>query len=398
MTPTGFYAYSSESSHLADTIETAIKAINNRNEVRLGSWRRINLGGHVVIKTILNRIKLADIFVGDITGLNPNVLFELGFAIGLRKRVWLTLDITKANSVAQIKSLEVLSEIGYRSHVNHDDIITQFLKDRPHLDLQGHVLKDHDSLISGILKSPTSNDVFYIPSSVEGSAVKRIVGYLSSLREHNERRVVVYDELENNTERLRWYLRNILEANATIAHLDDVDSANAQINNARCSLLAGIALGFERHVLMIAPTPFDPPFDYRDLLYEYKNARQCKQAVERWLRPIFLTRVERRPLRLDSELALLEFHIGEPSAENEEVELRNYFVPTPAYSAGTRNKMGIFDSVVRWHEISTERIPDQDDDPGSFAFVRGIGEDPFGPIPGVFHWHRTRRTREVRLH
>lgn len=342
MTPSGFYAYPSKSDHPTETIESAIKSINNRERVRIRSWRTIKIGGKIVINEILNRISSADLFLCDITGLNSNVLFELGFAIGLRKRVWLTLDVTKEKSIDHVKSLDILSSFGYRPHTNHDEVTTQFLKDRPFDDLDSHPLQEHETWMSSITKSPPPNDVFYVPSSVDSTAVRRLIRYLSILKEQNGRKIVEYDHLENSSARLQWYLRSVLESSATVVHLDDVESHGAQISNARCSVIAGMALGFDRNILMIAPSPFDAPLDYRELLFEYKNARNCKSYVENWLRPIFMTRVDRRPTRPDSELALLEFHIGDPTAENEEMQLSDYFVPTAAYSAGTRNKIGIF--------------------------------------------------------
>ena len=107
--PTGFYAYPSESPHLTETIEAAIKSINKRRVAQIKSWRKANIGGKVVIQTILTQIKAADLFLCDLTGLNPNVLFELGYAIGLRKRVWITLDVTKAKTAEEVAQLDILS-------------------------------------------------------------------------------------------------------------------------------------------------------------------------------------------------------------------------------------------------------------------------------------------------
>ena len=342
MNPTGFYAYPSESTHLTETIETAIKDINKRDVATIESWRKLNIGGKIVIRAILNRINSADLFLCDLTGLNPNVLFELGYAIGLRKRIWLTLDSTIETSFEQIKSLEILRDVGHRTHTNHEDIATQFLSDAPYSDLTSHALRDDDVIIDAATQSGASNDVFYLPSSVESSAVKQIVEYLSSLRQHKGRKIVVHDQLENSSEHLRWYLRNILETNSVIAHLDHVGSAGAQINNARCSMLAGMALGFNRNVRLVAPSPFDPPFDYRDLLIEYSTARNCRRSVENWLNRIFITRIEPSVEVPDSELTLLAFNIGENIAENEELKLKDYFVPTRTFSAGTTSRIGIF--------------------------------------------------------
>ena len=343
MLPTGFYAYPSVPDQLSETIETAINSINQKRVTRIEGWRTLNVGGKPVINEILNKIAASDLFLCDLTGLNPNVLFELGYAIAKRKRVWMTLDATKTQNVDQARTLPLVSSFGYRQHVNYQELRDRFMEDRPYDDIASHPLRPHDPLISKIERSARTNDVFYIPSSVESTASKMILNYLESLKMHNARKVVVYDHLEDSRDRWQWFLRNILEANSVIVHLDDPDSKDAPINNARCSFLAGLAIGFERNVRMIAPSPFDAPFDYREYLVDYKTGKQCRSSVAKWLGSIFITRLDRESPSHDSELALLEFHIGEPVAENEEAALSNYFVPTQAYSAGTRRtKMGIF--------------------------------------------------------
>ena len=193
-----------------------------------------------------------------------------------------------------------------------------------------------------MMAAPADADVFYLPSSIEGTAAKRLRDLFDSLTERNKRKTIVRDKLEDSYEPLRRYIRNMLQATAVIVHLDDAESADAPIANARYSLLAGMALGFRRKVLMIAPAPFNPPFDYRDLLVVYEESNDCKESVEAWLTSVFMTRVESRPARVDSESALIEFYIGETTAENEEIELGKYFIRTASYAAGVRNRVGIF--------------------------------------------------------
>ena len=338
----GFYAYASESDHRSDTIEAAIRAINERKVADITSWRSLKIGGKIVITEVLNGIELSDMFLCDLTGLNPNVLFELGYAIGLRKRVWITLDATKEKSSDLLHSLDIVSAFGYRSYANDRDIMEQFLGDSPYFDLFSHPLAEHDGWIDRLISSTADADVFYIPSSVESTAVTRLLDYFDTIKRRNRRKVVVRDKIEDSYDTLRLYLRNMLDSNAVIAHLDDPDSPGAQLNNARCSLFAGMALGFGRKVLLIAPAPFDAPLDYRDMLVAYEDSGHCREAVEKWLREGFMTRIEPKRVTEDPEHTLLAFRIGETTAENEEPDLENYFVPTPAYSAGVRSRIGVF--------------------------------------------------------
>ena len=243
--PSGFYAYASESDHRSETIEAAIRSINERGVADIASWRSLKIGGKIIITEILNRIKRCDMFLCDVTGLNPNVLFELGYAIGLRKRVWITLDVTKEKSSLLLNSLDILSALGYRSYTNHREIVEQFLGDYVYGDLRSHLLAEHDAWIDRVASSNADTDVFYIPSSVETTAVTRLLDYFGLLKKKNRRKVIVRDKLEDSYDTLRLYLRNMLDSNAVIAHLDDPESPGAQVNNARCSLFAGMALGFD---------------------------------------------------------------------------------------------------------------------------------------------------------
>jgi nucleoside 2-deoxyribosyltransferase len=73
---------------LRDTAETAAKALEKLASKRAGkaqlgvSVRRLrSRHGGTVLGTILRRIDEADVLIFDISGNNPNVLFELGYAV-----------------------------------------------------------------------------------------------------------------------------------------------------------------------------------------------------------------------------------------------------------------------------------------------------------------------------
>src|SRR5688572_14189155 len=92
MEKTGFFAYPSDPSHIEEVVETAISTINSQAGINLKSWKQMRISGNLIISAILNEIESADFFCADITGINENVLFELGFAIGKRKPIFLIQD------------------------------------------------------------------------------------------------------------------------------------------------------------------------------------------------------------------------------------------------------------------------------------------------------------------
>jgi hypothetical protein len=340
--PSAFYAYPSRPDHLIETIELAIDEINSRGVCEIKDWRSLNVTGRLVINTILKQIKACDLFVADVTGLNPNVLFELGFAVALDKRIWLTVDETNPKHVGVLDELPLVSDIGYVPHTNFEIIRDAFLDEYPWADLESTVLSEYSGIVESARTGYSQKDVFYLPSAIESTASKKLTKYLNGLRIKS----VVDDPLENSYEPIAWYLSNALNSRTVIAHLQNAERGDHMVNNARYSFLSGLSRGFGIDVLMLAPEPFDPPFDYRGLLEVYRTGEQCVSKTKKWLVPKLVSSQERagstRRETEDPTTTLIKFHIGESIAENEEEDLVEYFLQTGYFVQGIDTKMGVF--------------------------------------------------------
>jgi nucleoside 2-deoxyribosyltransferase len=87
-----FVAYPSDPPSRAESVELAIEEIKNGGVVEIAGWKSTSVGGRIIISAICEEVRKCQLFVADVTGLNPNVLFELGYAISLNKRIWLLFD------------------------------------------------------------------------------------------------------------------------------------------------------------------------------------------------------------------------------------------------------------------------------------------------------------------
>ncbi|HET8630567.1 MAG TPA: hypothetical protein VFL91_24370 [Thermomicrobiales bacterium] len=104
--PRGFFAYASRPPSLPETIRKAISLINETGAVRLDGWESaLRPAGKFMVGEICARIEEREIFACDLTSLNSNVLFELGYAITKRKRVWIVLDGSYSGAVANYNAL-----------------------------------------------------------------------------------------------------------------------------------------------------------------------------------------------------------------------------------------------------------------------------------------------------
>ena len=130
----GFFAYSSEPPHCGEFIEQALKTISTSGHlVSLKSWITMSVGGNFIITEILKEIEKADFLCADLTGVNENVLFEIGFAIGKGKPIWLIQDTSITPSYNKFKELNFLTTVGYVSYTNSNEIVKSFLENKAYL-------------------------------------------------------------------------------------------------------------------------------------------------------------------------------------------------------------------------------------------------------------------------
>ena len=92
--PKAFFAYPSSGQTLKEAIQIAVPKLNRSGQVNIKIWEECTIGGNLIINTICQAIDESKLFFADLTGLNPNVMFELGYAVARDKRIWLIFDDT----------------------------------------------------------------------------------------------------------------------------------------------------------------------------------------------------------------------------------------------------------------------------------------------------------------
>ena len=84
-----FVAYPSRDPQLQGIMRSAIQKANTaQGPVQFDSWEFNDIPGTPLISPILDKIDVSGFIVADITFLNPNVVYEVGFAIGKRKHMF----------------------------------------------------------------------------------------------------------------------------------------------------------------------------------------------------------------------------------------------------------------------------------------------------------------------
>ncbi|OAX46139.1 P-loop ATPase, Sll1717 family [Paenibacillus sp. AD87] len=321
-----FYAYSSQKPDLLEDIRTAVKKINETSpEVTISTWENYSISGKYIIDGILDGISSCDLFMCDLTYLNYNVLYELGYAIGLGKKIWITLNTTHPRASVNYKSLSLLTTIGYASYQNSNDLQGKFFSDLPYVDTDKRNITIPDQNVD--------RHLLYLKCEAATSASSELSDRISKSNIPTK-----IDDISEERQPLSWYLSILPNAFGVIIHFHTVGSEfEAHQDVARKALIAGLAKGMGLNTLLLAHSPFERPLDYHDEIREHKNSNTCGKITKDWLEPI--TNEYREMLEEHREYTterkavnkLSSFKLGDYVAENENHDLIDYFMETAEF-------------------------------------------------------------------
>ena len=341
----GFFAYPSKAD-IAEAIRNAASKISDTGIVQMKTWESCKVGGKIVINEICDAIECAQIFCADLTGLNHNVMFELGFAIARNKRIWLTIDPSVIETRADWAKLRILTVVGYSEYCNSDHLLAEFLREQPWLDLNATIFSQ---AIQPNLPSDHHDTLFYLKSRHATEASTLISREIAKASEAMGIPLIVDDPRESSVQPLAWYGEQAYVARCVVAHLINPAREGSHLHNAKYSFLAGLAHGLGKPALMLTQGDTLAPLDYRDLHKNYQTGSEAERHLHNWLVPLMERQqreTEIQQLYLTSvKLAqrLAELKIGEPLAENEADRLVNeYFVETTSYREAFDGRQAIF--------------------------------------------------------
>ena len=340
--PKAFFAYPSSGDTLKEAIRDAVPKLNKSRLVNIKSWEECNSSGNFIIKTIRQEIDEAELFFADLTGLNHNVMFELGYAIAHDKRIWLIFDDTYTEAKKLFNQLGVLSTVAYTRCCNSDDIVKGFHKERPYASIENTLFEDE---IKPSLKDNSYPSIFHLKREHEDQAAVRVS---NSLQKTFAKRITIDDPRESTVQSLAWYGSNVFNCNGMVCHFMSLKREGGYIQTARHALVCGMAYGWEKPLLMLAEDDFLPPIDFRDDLRSYKTAADALRYLKEWLPPVEQTMKVtqeatgvQHTARLVRDLRNLRF--GNHVAENEEDSLvGEYFIPTAAYEDALKGNQNLF--------------------------------------------------------
>lgn len=320
----GFFAYTSRP-EVRETISNAVKSINANGQYSISTWEETKSAGTYLIHEICNQIDDSDLFLADLTYINHNVLFELGYAIAKNKRIVLFLDPTVKNAIQNYGRLN-LSLIRYLEFRNSKELTSRFLKENISDTLSGTFL---NQMFPGYPNPPIKfQGMLYLKSRHEDNAsirVSRLIDKLKFTPTH------IDDPNEAMTQSVEWYLRCSLEAAVIIGHFVDDERELSEFHNAKVAFCAGMGYAFKKNVLLLVKEPFKHSLDYLHLLITYSTSTECEKLTTKWLDNIELSEKDKDSFPsnypITDKNSLPNADLGSFIAEQEVETLPLYYVP-----------------------------------------------------------------------
>ena len=319
----GTFLYPSQQEQVAATIEAAVRLLRERTP-RNGwrTWKEFDTRGQLIFCKVCKSMRSSEVVIADVTTLNFNLLFELGFALGLELPVIPVRDTTILSSHDEFRQLGLLDTVGYVDFQNAEGLAEQLAARWPVDPIPNPKVELNRELPLFVIRAPfpTEGDVRLI------STLKR-----SGLHFHS------YDVVETPRLSLHEARRRINSSLAVVAHLLSPVRQGAIVHNARCALLAGLAMAAEKSVFLLQEDVVQQPIDYRDIVASYRSPEQVPRLLEPFIRDV-INLLQDSPLgpANSPERFLERLDLGDMAAENEIGGLRSYFVRTAQYNEARR--------------------------------------------------------------
>lgn len=306
------FLFSSKQETIAATIEAAASQLDRSNGERWRTWKNLDVGGRIIFCEICKGIRGSGTVFADVTTLNFNLLFELGFCLGLNVPVVPIRDCTVETDEKAFKALGVLDTLGYIDFTNVAELTSGALAKVGKPALQRPPKKTYRDAPLYVLKGPIETEgAVRLMSTLKKSPLK--------FRTH--------DPDEQPRASLFHHWKQVQGSYGVFAHLLSVERKGSLAHNALCALLSGIALAEQKAVLLLQEEGTEQPIDYRDLVQTFQRPEQVPKLLERPITTV-IERLQEDGQALDQppEDLLSQVDLGSPAAENEIAGLKDYYV------------------------------------------------------------------------
>ncbi len=321
-----FVAYASAESKVTESIEASVRQANALpGPVRFEPWIYNDIPGNALISPIIEKIDDAPFVVADITTLNLNVVYEIGYAIGKSKRVFLIRHSGVAKDRDLTNSVGIFDTLGYHEYSDANS-----LKNRLTSEIDSTPLPVNSNLDRKAPVYLVEPITLSVAATTMISRVKK-AGY----------RFRSFSPLEDVRLAANDAIRQVVTSSGVLLLLQTKSVQGSDVHNVRTMFVAGLAHGLGKPTLILAPAGYDAPLDVRDIVERYREPKDITNHIAA-LCPLINDYLQQAdPPSIATGGLLQSLSVGDPTAENEMTTLGNYYLRTDQYQRALRGEVNL---------------------------------------------------------
>ena len=325
----GFVAYPTVPGAIGETVRQALTQLcEHSGQQRLSSWEETDVAGNFIRSEVLKKIKECDCLVADVSCLNFNVTYEVGYAIGLGKRIVLIRNLALVPDGPGIPEVGIFDTLGHVTYENSYQLVEL---------LRGI----GSSRAIGLPRTELNrrSPVYLIEAAFKTDPVIRII---ARLKKKAKLRFRSFDPNENPRLSGPDAIANVAESFGVLVYLLPRTAVGRQVHNLRAAFIAGLADGMNKESLLLQQGDEPVPLDCRDLVKTFYHPEQIDEAIADFAGRVAEAFQTAEEPRLPKATTFLEHvSLGASSAENELKDLAAYYLETDAYQRALRGDVRI---------------------------------------------------------
>lgn len=322
----GFVAYASLPEMVGQTIESALDMYADRQgKDKFASWRENDIAGRFIIDPILDNITATQCLVADISTLNFNVTYEIGYAIGRAKRVILVKNKAISVDETELKRVGIFDTLGYASYENAEVLQKILATSRDLSPLK----------ITGATNTGAPVYILQLPFNID--AQTRIIARVKKAR----LRFRSFDPAEQSRLAAPEAIESVASSFGIVVPLAPATMQDARVHNLRAAFVAGLAHGMDKVTTLVQAGDDPIPLDYRDFADSYRHPDQIDEIIERFALEVTDALQAQSKTEPAKRGLLASLDMGSSTAENEFVNLGEYYVQTDQFRRALRGEVRI---------------------------------------------------------
>jgi len=268
----GFVAYPGSPPELTATIREGVERSNaGPGSLTLQIWEHNDVASRPLTLPVLSGIEQADFLVADITRLNVNVTYEVGYAIGIQKRALLVKYSAISGDDALIHKIGIFDTLGYEKYADAGELaaIIQRTYDLTPLKVHG--------------EPDTRAPAYLLETPIRTPEMTRIVARVKRARLFYRSFTPSEDARLSATDAIRHVSRSI----GVLVPLLSPEFQDADVHNIRAAFVAGLAHGMGKVTLVLQDGRHPVPLDLRDAAETYSELHEIHRHIERFAGDIY---------------------------------------------------------------------------------------------------------------